>query len=299
MKKKYKIIIAIFIPILLLIGYFGYKYKSVADKIENVEIDKSIETLKISPEKAVEAIEKSIYNFVLYGLDRRDESEPARSDCIIIVTVNEKTGTIKLSSIMRDTYVAIEDHGKTKINHAYAYGGPELAIGTLNSNFDLDIKDYVAVNFWDAIEIIDLIGGVSIDIHDDEVKHIDGVDAEGTYNLTGAQALAYSRIRYEAGGDYVRTDRQRTILTSMFKKIMSLSNTQKYDLIPKIASNIETSMTDEYIFKLATSVITNNILNIEDKRYPTDGKGEKIKGVYYLVADLDQLKNELQQFVYN
>lgn len=118
------------------------------------------------------------------------------------------------------------------------------------------------------------------------------------YNLTGTQALAYSRIRYEAGGDYVRTDRQRIVLTSMFKKIMSLSNTQKYDLIPKIASNIETSMTDKYIFKLATSVITNNISNIEDKRYPTEGNGQKIDGIYYLVTDLEQLKNELQEFIY-
>ncbi|GAA0182425.1 LCP family protein [Clostridium sediminicola] len=299
MKKKHKIIIVIIVPILLLVGYFVYKYKSVADKIENVEIDKSNETLKISPEKEVEAIEKKIYNFALYGLDRRNESDPARSDCIIIVTVNEKTNTIKLSSIMRDTYVPIEAHGKTKINHAYAYGGAELALGTLNSNFDLDIKDYVAVNFWDAIEIIDLIGGISIDVHDDEVKHISGVDSPGIYNLTGTQALAYSRIRYEAGGDYVRTDRQRTVLTSMFKKIMSLSNKQKYDLIPMIASNIETSMTDEYILKLATSVITNDISNIEDKRYPTEGKGQKIKGVYYLVADLEQLKGELQAFIYN
>jgi LCP family protein required for cell wall assembly len=280
MKKKYKILIGILIPIVLIVGYGIYKYNSVANKIKSVEIDKSNENLKISQEKEAESIEKSIYNFVLFGLDRRDESDLARSDSIIIVTVNEKTSTIKLSSIMRDTYVPIEGYGNTKINHAYAYEGPEFAISTLNSNFDLDIKEYIAVNFWDVIEIVDLIGGVSIDVHDDEVKHIDGVEAAGMYTLTGKQALDYSRIRYEAGGDFVRTDRQRTVLTTMFKKIMSLSNTQKYDLIPKIASNIETSMKDEYILNLANSIITNNISSIEDKRYPTEGNGQKIDGIY-------------------
>jgi LCP family protein required for cell wall assembly len=299
MKKKYKILIGIFIPIALIIGYGVYKYHSVASNIKNVEIDKSNENLNISSEKEVEAVEKSIYNFVLYGLDRRDESDPARSDSIIIITVNEKTNEIKLSSIMRDTYVAIEGHGNTKINHAYAYGGPELAISTLNSNFDLNITDYVAVNFWDEVKIIDLIGGVSIDVQDDEVKHIDGVDEAGTYTLTGDQVLAYSRIRYEAGGDFVRTDRQRTVLTAMFKKIMSLSNTKKYELIPQIASLIETSMSDEEILKMSTSVITNNMSNIENKRYPTTGEGKMIDGVYYLVTDLEQLKEELQEFIYN
>ncbi|SHH79392.1 LCP family protein [Clostridium grantii] len=299
MKKKYKIIVAILIPVLLIIGYGIYKYNSIANNIKNVEINKSNENLSISPEKEVEAVEKSIYNFVLYGLDRRDESDPARSDSIIIITVNEKTSEIKLSSIMRDTYVPIAGHGNTKINHAYAYGGPELAISTLNSNFDLNIKDYVAVNFWDAVKIIDLIGGVSIDVHDDEVKHIDGVDAAGIYNLSGAQVLSYSRIRYEAGGDFVRTDRQRTVLAAMFKKIMTLSNAKKYDLIPKIASMVETSMSDEEILKMSTSVITNNISNVEDKRFPVDGEGKKIDGIYYLVTDLEQLKAGLQEFIYN
>ena len=299
MKKKYKIIVAILIPILLIIGYGIYKYNSIANNIKNVEINKSNENLSISPEKEVEAVEKSIYNFVLYGLDRRDESDPARSDSIIIITVNEKTSEIKLSSIMRDTYVPIAGHGNTKINHAYAYGGPELAISTLNSNFDLNIKDYVAVNFWDAVKIIDLIDGVSIDVHDDEVKHIDGVDAAGIYNLSGAQVLAYSRIRYEAGGDFVRTDRQRTVLAAMFKKIMTLSNAKKYELIPQIASMVETSMSDEEILKMSTSVITNNISNVEDKRFPVDGEGKKIDGIYYLVTDLEQLKAGLQEFIYN
>ena len=92
-----------------------------------------------------------------------------------------------------------------KINHAYAFGGPQLAIKTLNENFNLNIEDFVAVNFDSLPEIIDMIGGVTVDITSEEVSHIPGISSAGTYNLNGAQALSYSRIRYATGGDYVRT----------------------------------------------------------------------------------------------
>lgn len=300
MKKLRRILIIILIPIIGVASYGIYKYKSIDSKIEKIQIDKSHENLKISEETEVKSKELNIYNFIIFGLDRRNEEDAARSDSIIIATVDEKHNSIKLSSIMRDTYVPIEGHGMTKINHAYAYGGAELAMSTINSNFDMNIKEYVSVNFWDVVKIIDLIGGVSIDIQSNEVKFIDGIKKAGTYNLNGKQALAYSRIRYTTGGDYVRTDRQRTVLTSMFNKIMSLSNKEKYDLIPKIAENIETSMENDYIFTLATSVMTNNITNIKQMRYPTKGKGQKKSdGIYYLVADLEQMKSEIKEFILN
>lgn len=281
-------------------SYGVYKYNSIESKIEKVQIDKSPENLSISEEVEEKAKELNIYNFVIFGLDRRSEGDAARSDSIIIATVDEKHNSIKLSSIMRDTYVPIDGHGTTKINHAYAYGGAELAISTINNNFDMDIKEYVSVNFWDVVNLIDLIDGVPIDIQSNEVRFIEGINKAGTYNLTGEQALAYSRIRYTSGADYVRTDRQRTVLKAMFNKIMDLSSQEKYALIPEVAENIETSMDNDYIFTLATSVMTNNITDIQQKRYPTDGRGEiKSDGIYYLVTDLDKMKAEMNEFIYN
>lgn len=135
---------------------------------------------------------------------------------------------------MRDSYVDIEGHGKTKLNHAYAYGGPELAIKTINSNFKLNIRDFVAVDFYGLENIIDTVGGVEIPVRSDEIKYINSymqgtakvenkavqeVQNPGLQNLNGMQAVAYARIRYTSGGDYERTERQRTILTAVMNKI--------------------------------------------------------------------------------
>ncbi len=149
-----------------------------------------------------------------------DASERGRSDSIIILSIDYVHNKLKLSSVMRDTYVYVEGHGNTKINHAYAYGGPVLAIKTLNSNFDLNIKDFVAVDFEGFKKIIDILGGVEIEIKDYELPTMEtvGIYEAGIYNLNGEQALAYSRIRKQGSGDYERTDRQRRVLEALFRK---------------------------------------------------------------------------------
>ncbi|SHH67352.1 LCP family protein [Clostridium grantii] len=299
MRKNRVITILILIFITSTGGYIFYQYKRINKIINKVEINHSSEILEINEETNKESKKLSIYNFVLFGLDRREKSEDARSDSIIIVTIDEKNNKIKLSSIMRDTYVSIKGHGKSKINHAYAYGGPELAIKTINKNFELNIQEYVAVNFWDVIEIVDLIGGVNVDIHEDEVKHVHGIDKVGNYNLNGSQALDYSRIRYAEGGDYVRTDRQRKILTTMYNKIMNLEDKDKYNLLSQITLNIETSMDNDFILKLASSVISNKITSIEEKRFPLEGEDKKIKGVYYLVTDIEEMNTDMKKFIFN
>ena len=116
-----------------------------------------------------------IINIAFFGVDRRAVNEASRSDSIMILSIDEMHKKIKMSSIMRDTYVEIKNHGQTKINHAYAYGGPQLAIRTLNENFNLDIRDYVTVDFFNFEKIIDAIGGVTIDVKQDEISLINTI----------------------------------------------------------------------------------------------------------------------------
>ena len=216
-------------------------------KLENVEINEGVsEQLK------------GYRNIVLFGVDARANTyDGSRSDCIIIASINQDTKDVKLTSIYRDTYVYIEGYGYDKITHAYAYGGPELAINTINKNFDLNITEFVAVNFDAVVDIIDAVGGVNIKIESAELNYINdyinAVDQQmgkrtpkvtrtGNQNLSGVQALAYSRIRYTAGGDYKRAERMRDVLNAGFDKIKTLSvgklNNLADLLLPKVYTNI-------------------------------------------------------------
>jgi anionic cell wall polymer biosynthesis LytR-Cps2A-Psr (LCP) family protein len=147
-KPRMKIFLSVFIISLLVVGgifsYTVYEFSKMnSTKISKTDVDLGIKSEISSKEDGNEII-----NIALFGLDRRDVSTQGRSDMIMILTIDEKNKKIKMSSIMRDTYVEIKEHGKTKINHAYAYGGPQLAIRTLNENFNLDIRDYVTVDFF-------------------------------------------------------------------------------------------------------------------------------------------------------
>ena len=240
MKKGSKIalwIIGIILGVFI-IGIGGvYIYGNhMFNKVEKVEVDKNDVGITEEVEEKLSPYSNSIINIALFGVDSADAST-GRSDSIIIATIDTTHKKLKLTSVMRDSYVNISGIGNDKINHAYAFGGPQLAIKTLNENFNLNIEDFVAVNFDSLPKIIDMLGGVTVDITSEEVSHIPGIPSAGTYNLNGAQALSYSRIRYATGGDYVRTERQRTILTKIFEKILTI-NPMKYPSLLNKSSNL-------------------------------------------------------------
>lgn len=201
---------------------------------------------------------------------------------------------------MRDSYVTIEGHGNDKINHAYAFGGPQLAIKTLNENFDLNIDDFVAVNFTTLPKIIDMLGGVTIDITSEEVSHIPGIDVAGTYTLTGEQALAYSRIRYASGGDYVRTDRQRTVLSKVFEKVLSINFTQYPSLLSEILPMVQTNLDYSEILNLGNEVLKMGVTTLEQERFPRDGycEGKMIDKIYYLTFDKENTVQQLHDYIF-
>ena len=222
-KKKsifFKIGISLLSILIILIVIGIGTFYSFFNKVDKVKID----TTKLNiNEKDLDKYQeiKNIKNIAFFGIDAED-GQAGRSDAIIILTIDSTHKKLKLTSIMRDSYVNIEGHGMDKINHAYAFGGPELAIQTINTNFGLNIEDFVSVNFSSLPKIIDLLGGVDINITAEEVPHIQGIDIEGPHTLTGEQALSYSRIRYATGGDFVRTDRQRTVLNSLLSKFSQM-----------------------------------------------------------------------------
>ena len=303
MKKRSKIvliIIGIIIGVFLIsIGGVYIYGRHIYNKVEKVEVDKEEVGITEEVEEKLSPYNNSVINIALFGVDSYDGST-GRSDSIIIATIDTIHKKLKLTSIMRDSYVNISGIGNDKINHAYAFGGPQLAIKTLNENFDLNIQDFVAVNFDSLPKIIDMLGGVTVYVTEEEVSHISGINSAGTYNLTGAQALAYSRIRYATGGDYVRTERQRTILTKMYEKILSINPTQYTSLLNEGLSMLQTSLDYSKILELGTEVLKMGVTTLEQERFPLDGycQGEIINGVYYLIFNKSLTVEQLYNYIF-
>ena len=224
-------------------------------------------------------------NIALFGVDSRDEDlgEGNRTDVMIIASINNSTGDIKLVSVYRDTYLDIGDGDYQKANAAYAYGGASQAITMLNTNLDLNITDYVTIGFAGVADLIDTVGGVEIEVTEDEITHLNNyqstmaeelgreyveVTSTGTQTLNGLQAVAYCRIRYTDGGDFTRTERQREVLTQAFSKLKSSGPLTIIQAAADLSDEIETSLSTTEIASLAMKVFTYSIE--ETSGFPSD-----------------------------
>lgn len=298
-KKKVMIIIAVIIAIIFLIFGGGFLYiNSKLSKVQRVEINEDNLSLDNNIENDKEKSE--ITNIALYGIDE-PQGTRGRSDAVMVLTLDNKHDKLKLTSIMRDSYVDIPGHGEDKLTHAYAFGGPELAMKTLNVNFKLNIKDFMAVNFTSLPKIIDKLGGVDINVTKEEVPHIPGVTHAGMQTLNGAEALAYSRIRHAAGGDYQRTERQRVVLEAIFNKMHNTPKSEYPELINTFLPYIETNMSSMDMMKLATDSIPLIKGNLETARFPLNGEceGKIINKIWYLVFNKKETLNEIQSYIYD
>lgn len=285
-------LITIFFLFLGIVGLGMWGASNFIGKMEKIELD----------EKnlgANEDVNKKIVNIALFGID--DEGGQGRSDSIMILTIDELHKKLKLTSIMRDSYVEIPGReGKDKINHAYAFGGAELAIKTLNQNFGLNIKEFMAVKMESLPVIIDKLGGVDINIQEDEVGFINGVDSPGVYNLNGEQALAYARIRYTDGGDARRTERQRNILNSIFEKL-KLTPIEEYpSIISDFLPYIQTSLETGGVISTAATFATLIPNGLDQARFPRDKDIENIEvdGIYYLDFNNEVVKDEIKNYIF-
>ncbi len=315
-KKKsigFKIFIGFLCMILAIAVVSGGYIIGLLNKMDSINLNK--DNLGISEDDLKEySNSNKIKNIALFGVDATD-GETGRSDSIMIATIDPVHKKVKLTSIMRDSYVYIDGYGNDKINHAYAYGGPELSIKTINENFGLNIQDFASVNFSSLPKIINILGGVDIEITSEELQYInnyindinnkDGTNSPhityaGVNHLDGTQALAYSRIRYTAGGDYKRTERQRTVLEALFTKLTSASIGSYNSLLNEVLPYVQTNLNAGDILSLGTKVLGIGN-NLEQDRFPRDGYGEgaMIEGVYYLTFDIETAKQQMRDYIFN
>lgn len=302
--------IIVLVLIIILVAIIGATYWYITDKLGKIQhVDIDISQLDISEE--AEKNLSGFRNIALFGIDSRsidDYGEGNRSDCIIIASINNSTKEVKLLSVYRDTYVQIEGHGLDKITHAYSYGEAPLAISTLNTNLDLNIKEFVTVNFDAVAEAINALGGVTIDVEQEEVKYINSyinetsnvtgietsrISGPGRQTLDGIQAVAYARIRYTSGGDYKRTERMRTVVEAMFDKLKTKSigeiNSFADKVLPLIYTNIDSGEMISMIPDLMSYKITDSI------GWPYDTKGITLDRWYGVPVTLESNVSELHK----
>lgn len=304
MKKKTKItIISIVTVLLLIVGGVGIYVYSTLSKLNTVETSK--EDLGIKKETDDKLSKHSdITNIALFGIDA-PEGNIGRSDSIMILTIDKTKNELKVSSIMRDSYVDIPGHGMDKINHAFAYGDSVLALKTINQNFDLNIDKFVAVNFTSLPTVIDAIGGIDINITEEEFGILTNAGVQltgaGVQHLNGADALEYSRIRYAEGGDFQRTSRHRTILMGIFQKAKTISPTEYPSLLNTFLPLISTNVGSSELLSLGNSMISVDASTIKESRFPEDTtcEGKMIDDVYYLTFDKDATTKAIHNFIFN
>ena len=282
----------IFIAIIAIVGVaVGFIYSKLR-KINYVDISKE----NIEVNTGIEEKLTGYRNVVIFGIDTRSDTySGSRSDCIIIASINHDSKEIKLVSVYRDTYLNIPGHGLDKVNHAYAYGGPALSMSTLNTNLDLDITEFVTVNFEATKDIIDAIGGVEITVTDAEAKSIPDISTGGTYLLNGKQALAYGRIR-KIDSDYVRTERMRTVVIAGFEKAKTMSVSELNKLVDQLLPEVYTNIKGTEIVSLIPKIYSYSI--VESQGWPYETRGATINGVWYgppvtLKSNVTKLHKEL------
>lgn len=262
---------------------------------------------------------KMIENILLIGLDGTNDKFPKRSDTMIILTIDKLNKSLKLTSLARDTLVKIPGRGEEKLTHAYAYGQEELLMQTINENFDLDIKDYAVVNFKSFIDIVDIIGGVDINVNEKEIHHLNevikecyGVNHEdtknieyitssGNHNLNGYQALAYARIR-KLDTIYKRDERQRLILTNIAHKLSDVSISKYLQIAKSILRHIKVNIAFNKIIDLAFIAHELASYDISQLEFPISEYREEgricEKGTYVVKWDKNKNIELLHQFIY-
>ncbi len=291
------------------------------------EITKNDSELGITEQ--AQKLPKEVINIALFGLDSRSKKvenrkEPLKglADTVIILSVDQENNTVKMISILRDSWVEVENKGTSmmrKINTAYALGGAECAIKTINTNFNLNITDYVSVSLHQLWKVIDLVceaegSGIKIQITEAERKQLNYLaDSEGfgvkhvkkagEVELDGGQAMTYSRIR-KIDSDGVRAMRQQKVLNCLFEKAKSISLSKYPGLLKEVMKNVETSLSYDEIFKFAP-LLAGGSLSLESKTIPNDdvvAEGKifsDTRGAWVWKYDLDEATRYIYKFLYN
>lgn len=248
----------------------------------------------------------NIVNIMLIGQDSRSTEGRARSDSMILVTFNKEKKTITMTSFLRDLYVKIPGYSDNKMNAAYAIGGMDLLNKTLEQNFGVQVDGDVEVNFYRFADVVDLLGGVDIELREDEAYTINsGIPgshlSKGMQHLNGEQALRYSRIRkLDIDADFSRTNRQRKVITALIEKFRDTKLTTLLGLLDELLPMINTNMSNKEIIQLATDLFPMlSDCTIISQRVPADGEYylATINQMSCIVADMDAARALLEETI--
>ena len=312
-------------------SFTGEAYEQMLKNSEQTDVNLadgnsiSVEDLSITP-----GLSEDWLNVLLLGADARNKNEAARTDTMIICSINKKTGNVKLASIMRDTAVTMGKYKDARINSAYFYGGAKLAIKTVNEYFGMNIQHYAYVDFKGFAKIAEILGGIDVDITQNEMDminknvkeqylievHYDGRDydeAKAEYentllttygantHLNGMQTLGYARIR-KLDSDYARAERQRKVLNKLMERMRNASVTDLFGLVPQCAPYFKTNLQVTEIINLAKIVLEReNFTSAAELRLPVPGTYKegtvKEKSLLYDM-DIQANTDELHRFIY-
>lgn len=290
----------------------------VASKLGKIDTQK-LDPKKLNISQAAQEEESQsqtgFLNVALFGVDSRDNElgKGTRSDTIMVASLNRATKEVKIVSIYRDTLLEMEDGTLNKANAAYSFGGPEEAVAMLNKNLDLSIQHYVTVNFNALIDVIDAVGGVEIDVQEEEVDYItgyateilnvtgresDGIYGPGPQTLNGVLATAYARIRHTSGDDFRRTERQRAILEQIMQKAQASNLSTINKIIDKVFPEISTNFTLTEILTYAKDAMKYKLA--ETSGFPKDNTTDSVNGIGSIVIPQTLQGNvaELHKFLY-
>ncbi len=292
--------------ILLNVGIYGsiaWKYyQDVVSIVPEDQVDPTAKSVKIAQE---DPKDEDVFNVLLVGTDSRDpNSDMGRSDSMMLVSFNKSKNKSTVVSFLRDSLVDIDGYGKSRLGHTYAYGGIGLTINTINKTYDLDIQNYITIDFENLVSIIDEIGGVKVFITEEEAEFYrqNGMPdiQSGDMTLTGSQALAHARNR-TLGSDFERTRRQRSVMYGIYRQIMAEKDASAIlPLINYCMNHVKTNMSVTEIYDLAKQVLAIDNLRMQQASMPTEGAYQPVtyEGMDVLEIDIEANKKYLNELLY-
>lgn len=316
-RRKRKLILFIVEVLVILILLAALFVIIKLNKLNNTG-DLDEDKLNINIDAKTQELLDGYTNIALFGIDNRSTGkyESGNSDCIMIASINNDTKEVRLISVYRDSFLAVDDDDNLrKLNAAYAKGGPTGAVAALNKNLDLDIKEYVAVDFNAVMEVVDALGGIELDISSKEAETMKiyinemnevmgtngtAVSGPGLQTVNGIQALAYCRDRYSGGDDYGRTERQRTVISKIVEKAKAASLPTLNKVIDKLFPDISTSLSSSEILGLAAGIKDYELADTQGWPFQlTTERMEGKLGDVVVPTDLETNVNLLHQYLFD
>lgn len=305
--KAASTVIALFlICILTVSGVIGAiawgVYHNSIGIVDPDDVDPTADQVQIARE---EQKDDDVVNVLLVGSDSRDPNvEMGRSDTMMLVSFNKAEEKATVISFLRDSLVEIDGHGQSKLGHTFAYGGVGLTINTINKQFDLDIQNYIIINFENLVGIIDELGGIRVNLTEEEAEYyrangMPDIQA-GDVTLTGSQALAHARNR-SLDNDFGRTRRQRSVLYGIYNRVMENKDPQAVmSLITYCMGQVSTNMSVTELYDIATDVLSIDHLRTQQAAVPQEGTYEfgTYEGMSVINLDLEANKEYIKELLY-